>query len=73
MPLVFRYAARSDVGLVRQGNEDSGFASDNLLIVADGMGGHVAGEMASATVTAAIPRSTARGENGVTLAASTAR
>jgi PPM family protein phosphatase len=33
MPLVFRYAARSDVGLVRKGNEDSGYASDNLLIV----------------------------------------
>ncbi len=54
MPLVFRYAARSDVGLVRSGNEDSGYASDNLLIVADGVGGHVAGEMASATVTAII-------------------
>jgi protein phosphatase len=54
MPLVFRYAARSDVGLVRSGNEDSGYASDTLLIVADGMGGHVAGEMASATVTAII-------------------
>ncbi len=54
MPLVFRYAARSDVGLVRAGNEDSGYASDSLLIVADGMGGHVAGEMASATVTAII-------------------
>lgn len=54
MPLVFRYAARSDVGLVRSGNEDSGFASNSLLIVADGMGGHVAGEMASATVTAII-------------------
>lgn len=54
MPLVFRYAARSDVGLVRQGNEDSGYASDSLLIVADGMGGHVAGELASATVTAIL-------------------
>lgn len=54
MPLVFRYAARSDVGLVRAGNEDSGYASDSLLIVADGMGGHVAGELASATVTAIL-------------------
>jgi protein phosphatase len=54
MPLVFRFAARSDVGLVREGNEDSGYASDSLLIVADGMGGHVAGEMASATVTGII-------------------
>ena len=32
------YAARSDVGLRRPGNEDSGFADDHMLIVADGMG-----------------------------------
>ena len=32
-----RYAARSDVGLIRRGNEDSGYASPHLLIVADGM------------------------------------
>lgn len=54
MPLIFRYAARSDVGLVRSGNEDSGYASDGLLIVADGMGGHAAGELASATVVAIL-------------------
>ena len=48
------YAARSDIGLVRQGNEDSGYASPNLLVVADGMGGHAAGELASATAVAAL-------------------
>lgn len=49
-----RYAARSDVGLVRQGNEDSGYAGPHLLVVADGMGGHAAGELASATAIAIL-------------------
>ena len=48
MALALRSAARSDVGLVRAGNEDSGYAGDQLLVVADGMGGHAAGELASA-------------------------
>lgn len=47
-----RYAARSDVGLRRPGNEDSGFADSHLLMVADGMGGHAAGELASAMAVA---------------------
>ncbi|NQU38006.1 MAG: protein phosphatase, partial [Actinobacteria bacterium] len=53
-PLRLRYAARSDVGLVRQGNEDSGYAGGNMLVVADGMGGHAAGELASSTTIAAF-------------------
>lgn len=50
--LRLRYAARSDVGLVRQGNEDSGYAGGHMLVVADGMGGHAAGELASSTAIA---------------------
>lgn len=54
MPLILRCAARSDVGLIRPGNEDSGYAGPELLMVADGMGGHAAGELASALAVAVI-------------------
>ena len=43
----FATSARSAVGLVRSGNEDSALASAHLIAVADGMGGHAAGEVAS--------------------------
>lgn len=54
MALSLRCAARSDVGLVREGNEDSGYAGPALLLVADGMGGHAAGELASAIAVALV-------------------
>ena len=56
MTLVLRYAVRSDVGLLREGNEDSAFAGPRLLAVADGMGGHAAGEVASSLTIASMAK-----------------
>lgn len=62
-PLTMTIAARTDVGMARRLNEDTVYAGEftsadgalgTLLLVADGMGGHQAGEVASALATATV-------------------
>jgi len=48
-PLILRFAARSHMGLVRAKNDDSAYAGRHLAVVADGMGGHAGGDVASAS------------------------
>src|ERR687897_485420 len=54
MTVALRYAVRSDRGLMRTNNEDSVYAGPRLLALADGMGGHAAGEVASNVVISAL-------------------
>jgi len=54
MGLHWRFAALSDPGTLREINEDSGYASPQMIAVADGMGGAAAGEIASQTAIEAL-------------------
>lgn len=50
----FRTAGRTDIGRVRENNEDVIFTNDRLALVADGMGGHQGGETAAAVVAGVV-------------------
>jgi Serine/threonine protein phosphatase len=54
MDVTFSFAALSDVGLVRSGNQDSGYAGPRLLVLADGMGGPAGGDIASSVAVACL-------------------
>ncbi len=56
MTVGFTSAIGSHVGMVRANNQDSGYAGNRLFLVADGMGGHAGGDVASALTTRAISK-----------------
>jgi protein phosphatase len=69
--LRLRYTAVTDVGRHRKENQDSGYASERLLVVADGVGGAAYGDVASATAVELVRRvdpgdTGARGSSGAT-------
>lgn len=51
MALKIVSVSKSDKGKVRSSNQDSGYSGVNLFVVADGMGGHAGGDIASAIAT----------------------
>jgi len=48
-------AGRTDIGRLRENNEDVIFTNDRLVLVADGMGGHPGGEIAAEVVAGVVP------------------
>src|SRR5689334_8727761 len=52
--MILRFGARSDRGAVRPVNQDSAYAGPRLLVIADGMGGMAAGDLASQLTIAAV-------------------
>lgn len=54
MSLALRYLAHSEIGLVRKNNQDSAYVSADMIVVADGMGGAAAGDLASAVAVATV-------------------
>ena len=70
-PLIMRFAAQSDVGKIRSKNDDSAYAGRHLAVVADGMGGHAGGDVASAATVLDmihLDRGDYEGDAGTTLA-----
>lgn len=57
MTLIFNIGAATDVGQVREVNQDSFLTTDGLAVVADGMGGHRGGEVASAIAVTSLQSS----------------
>ena len=55
-----RFTAHSEIGRVRKNNQDAAYASPNMLIVCDGMGGAAAGDLASAVASLEAKRSDRR-------------